>query len=704
MPLKTPIHPSQRSHRRRGRRWAGLVTVTGALALATAPTAIAANTTVVGWGDPAPLGLAQSGSPPVTPSAIPAIADATAAAVNPDASYAVTPSGVFAAGSGEVGLGASRSRISFTLIPGTSGARAVATGIDATLILRSDGTVLGFGSNDSGAAGGTPGTTISAPAPIAGLSDVVEVAVGDGQSVARKSDGSVWAWGRAGVLGSPAAVAGGDTGMPQRVSLPADAQAVSVATGADHALAALQDGSVWGWGGNSLGQLGQGDSVDDAPTPVRVIAPPALGDPEVTGVAASGAYGSFAAYDDGSFKAWGYNGVGSLGLGLGGIDIVTRPTSPAAATAHSANYPPFTRIVAAGTTTYAITGPDGSGPTGRVFAWGDDRSGTFGFGDRASRYDFAFPYTGAAGATDGSQLYTEVPQRVGKLKGVPFLAVGSAISTVQQIAATEPTLVRGGTGQAQVGFFSQPVGSVTAPKTLEFRSVDDPSTITGIRISGPDAKDFVVVGRTIGDIDFDTFPATLPGDRTKALSVEVRFIPSGLGDRNATLTVFAEGESASTELSGFGTEPAGNLPGEKGEKGDTIVGPPGPAGTPGSAGPAGPAGPRGAAGRNGVVSFAAKASTVKAKRGRTASLRFTLKNATRGRLARASASFSAPQGLRAKRGRAVTVKALAVGRTSTVTVPVKIGAKATLGRHRVTVRLKLGSKTLTRTVTVRVVR
>ncbi len=215
----------------------------------------------------------------------------------------------------------------------------------------------------------------------------------------------------------------------------------------------------------------------------------------------------------------------------------------------------------------------------------------------------------------------------------------------------------------------------------------------------------MIVDRSIDDESIDAFPVTLQPELGRALVIDLRFIPSGLGERTATLTIHAEGETVAAALSGFGTEPAGNLPGDKGDRGDKgDNGAVGANGAAGPAGPVGPAGPRGAAGRNGVVTFAAKASSVKVKRGKTASLRFTLVNATSGRLAKAAVSFSAPKALRAKASKAVTVKALAAGKRGAVTVPVKVGPDAKLGTHRVAVKLKVGAKTVTRVVTVRVVR
>lgn len=81
---------------------------------------------------------------------------------------------------------------------------------------------------------------------------------------------------------------------------------MQVATGPNHTLALTLDGTVWAWGSNEYGQLGDGTTTD-RPTPVRV---PSLG--RVIAVAA-GKHHSIAIQDDGSVWAWGNNARGQLG-------------------------------------------------------------------------------------------------------------------------------------------------------------------------------------------------------------------------------------------------------------------------------------------------------------------------------------------------------------------------------------------------------
>ena len=86
------------------------------------------------------------------------------------------------------------------------------------------------------------------------------------------------------------------------------ASAQQVVAGSYHTLALRQDGTVWAWGQNSYGQLGDGTSMQRT-NPVRV--------PGLSGVVAlaAGQYHSLAVKSDGTVWAWGYNLNGQLGDG-----------------------------------------------------------------------------------------------------------------------------------------------------------------------------------------------------------------------------------------------------------------------------------------------------------------------------------------------------------------------------------------------------
>jgi RHS repeat-associated protein len=134
----------------------------------------------------------------------------------------------------------------------------------------------------------------------------VAVAAGDGHSLALRGDGTVWTWGANfdGQLGdgttterhAPVQAAGGLTGI------------TSIAAGANHSLAVKSDGSVWGWGNNDDGELGIGNTTrQSAPTQMATLS-------NATAVA-GGDFHSLVLQRDGTVWGTGNNSTGQLGDG-----------------------------------------------------------------------------------------------------------------------------------------------------------------------------------------------------------------------------------------------------------------------------------------------------------------------------------------------------------------------------------------------------
>ncbi len=143
---------------------------------------------------------------------------------------------------------------------------------------------------------------------------VAAMAAGDTHSLALLEDGSVWAWGRNdhGQLGDGTFV---DRQVPVRVGV-FETTVVAVAAGGAHSLALLEDGSVWAWGDNRRGQANAGDGFDAGyeayplPVPARDTSDVAFTDAVAI---AAGKHHSALLTNAGQVRVWGSNARGQLG-------------------------------------------------------------------------------------------------------------------------------------------------------------------------------------------------------------------------------------------------------------------------------------------------------------------------------------------------------------------------------------------------------
>jgi hypothetical protein len=155
---------------------------------------------------------------------------------------------------------------SATQVSGLSEIRSASCGLLHCLALSADGTVWAWGSNLGGMLGNNSTTDSTLPVRALGLNDVVAIAAGTASSHAITRDGRVWNWGSAAVSGS---------GMPAGSLLvptvmPDFSDAVEITAG-NAVLIRRANGTVWGWGSNSFGELGDGTSGNNRSTPVQVL-------------------------------------------------------------------------------------------------------------------------------------------------------------------------------------------------------------------------------------------------------------------------------------------------------------------------------------------------------------------------------------------------------------------------------------------------
>jgi PKD repeat protein len=136
---------------------------------------------------------------------------------------------------------------------------------------------------------------------------------------------------------------------------------VAIAGGRDHGLALRSDGTVWAWGSNDYGQLGDGTTTDRT-SPVQVM----TGAAEVI----AGAFHSYARRTDGTVAAWGRNYRANLGDGT--TTTRTRPVSVR-------NLASVVSIGSGRDTGMAVLAD------GRLMAWGHNSTGQVGDGTTVNR-------------------------------------------------------------------------------------------------------------------------------------------------------------------------------------------------------------------------------------------------------------------------------------------------------------------------------
>lgn len=202
---------------------------------------------------------------------------------------------------------------------------------DHVLLLLGDGTVLAAGDNPRGQLGDGTTTSRDEFAPVPGLTDIIQIAGGTDFSMALRDDGTVWAWGgkRYGQVGNGTGGSAFTEVELSPVQVSGLTNIVRIANGRDHGMALRADGTLWTWGRNHYGQLGNGTGgTTSALSTVPV---------QVTGLSTVVRMGggddfSTAVLSDGTLWAWGRNSVGGSASSnycqLGGASTNTIELAP----------------------------------------------------------------------------------------------------------------------------------------------------------------------------------------------------------------------------------------------------------------------------------------------------------------------------------------------------------------------------------------
>jgi alpha-tubulin suppressor-like RCC1 family protein len=213
--------------------------------------------------------------------------------------------------SGQLGDGTTTDRNTPVHVAGLSGVIAVTSGYDFSIALMADHTMRSWGTNGHGQLGNAvAGASSTSPVVVAGLTNVRQVSAGWKHALAVKTDGTVWGWGENanGKVGDNTT-----TDVFNPVQVVGLTNVIYVSGGDCHSAALKADGTVWTWGCNnsithSPGEfeLGDGTSVERH-TPVQVA--------NLTNVVMIAArdYHNIALKSDGSLWTWGFNANGQLG-------------------------------------------------------------------------------------------------------------------------------------------------------------------------------------------------------------------------------------------------------------------------------------------------------------------------------------------------------------------------------------------------------
>ena len=173
-----------------------------------------------------------------------------------------------------------------------------------TLAIETDGTMWAWGLNTDGQLGQNNVIRRSSPVQIGGLSTWSKVAAGNIFSGAIKTDGTLWTFGYN---------TQGQLGQGDRIPRSSPVQVGALTTwydisfGRKYAMATKTDGTLWTFGYNSVGQLGQNDRVDRS-SPVQVGALTTW-----SKIFTGWSLNSLAIKTDGTLWGWGYNADGQLG-------------------------------------------------------------------------------------------------------------------------------------------------------------------------------------------------------------------------------------------------------------------------------------------------------------------------------------------------------------------------------------------------------
>ena len=253
-------------------------------------------------------------------------------------------------------------------ITGGNNWKQTSVGSNQASAIKTDGTLWLWGTNDNGQLGDNTVTNRSSPVQtVSGGTNWKQVSMSALQfgsssfTAAIKTDGTLWLWGvnTSGQLGdnttlsrsSPVQTVSGGTNWKQ------------VSVGNNHTAAIKTDGSLWTWGSGGLGQLGDNTTLSKS-SPVQTIS----GGNNWKKISAGNTF-SGAIKTDGTLWLWGYNEHGRLG-----DNTITSRSSPVQTVSGGTNWRQLTvnGVTISGASAFGIK------TDGTLWSWGENSSGQLG--------------------------------------------------------------------------------------------------------------------------------------------------------------------------------------------------------------------------------------------------------------------------------------------------------------------------------------
>lgn len=178
--------------------------------------------------------------------------------------------------------------------------------VRSSFALKNNGTLWGWGANSSGLLGESTTTVIQTPTQINPDTDWKTISVGEFHILAIKNNNTLWAWGGWG---------NGETGHnPANAHDPSAPNQIlgtnwsKIAAGYRFSLGIKTDGTLWAWGKNDVGQLGDGTTTDK-------YLPVQIGTDTNWESVSAGYQHVVALKTNGAVVTWGNNDFGQLGNG-----------------------------------------------------------------------------------------------------------------------------------------------------------------------------------------------------------------------------------------------------------------------------------------------------------------------------------------------------------------------------------------------------